>query len=352
MNKKIKTIIYIGNGNRYTRSYRRLELLKKLGYNVFEKSHQPVSEIGLIEKPALLTRIFHRLRLHRDSVGVNKWLLSIVRTEADIQLVWIDGATNIYPWVLSRLKRVNSNAVLIFLSEDDIIAKHNTSHWFKFGLHNYDHVFTTKQFNIGELNLIGARKVHLVSDSYCKEIHHPCHLTSKEKNIYLADVSAIGAYEEDRYNSLLYIAQKGVKVSVWGGGGWDAYINKHCNLDVKGKYLYGDEYSKAISGSKINLNFLRKMNRDTITSRSVEIPACKGFMLSERTDRQREVFAEGKEADYFSSNEELLRKIKFYLTHNDKRQEIANNGFIECLNKKLSMEDVVSDVIEKSVINK
>jgi len=351
MSKIIKIIIYVGDGNRYTRSYRRLESLKKLGYNVFEKSHQPVSEIGLIKKPALLTRIFHRLRLHRDSVGVNKWLLSIVRTEADIQLVWIDGATNIYPWVLARLKRANSNVVLIFLSEDDIIAKHNTSYWLKFGLHSYDYVFTTKQFNIDELHLIGARNVHLFSDSYCKEIHYPCHLTSKEESIYLANVSAIGAYEEDRYNSLLYIAKKGVKVSVWGGG-WDAYINKHCNLDIKGRYLYGDEYSKAISGSKINLNFLRKMNRDTITSRSIEIPACKGFMLSERTDRQREVFTEGREADYFSSDDELLRKIKFFLTHDDKRQEIAENGFNKCINSKLSMEDVVSGVIEKSVINK
>jgi spore maturation protein CgeB len=325
-----------------------LELLKKLGYNVFEKSHQPVSEIGLIEKPALLTRIFHRLRLHRDSVGVNKWLLSIVRTEVGIQLVWIDGATNIYPWVLARLKRANSNVVLIFLSEDDIIAKHNTSYWFKFGLHSYDHIFTTKQFNIDELNLIGARNVHLVSDSYCKEIHHPCHLTSKEKNIYLADVSAIGAYEEDRYSSLLYIAKKGIKVSVWGGG-WDAYVNKHCNLDIKGSYLYGDKYSKAISGSKINLNFLRKMNRDTITSRSIEIPAGGGFMLAERTERHRELFIEGKEAEYFSSDDELLDKVKYYLTHNDKRIEIASNGHTKCLDKKLSMNDVVSEIITKSI---
>ena len=349
MNKKEISIIYIGNGNRYTRSFKRLAVLKKLGYRVYEKSHQPVGESGLIDKPKMLTRVFHKLRLHRDSVGVNRWLLSTLKKITDVQLIWIDGGTNIYPWTLSRLKHISSNVVLIFLSEDDIIARHNASYWFKFGLHSYDHVFTTKQFNIDELLLIGAKKVHLISDSFCKEVHFPCKLTSDEKKNYSADVSAIGAFEIERYNSLLYIAKKGVRVSVWGGN-WDNYIGKHHNLDVKGKYLYDDEYSKAISGSKINLNFLRKMNRDTITSRSVEIPACGGFMLAERTEQQKELFIEGKEAVYFSSDDELLDRIKYYLTYNDKRIEIASNGLTKCLDEKLSMNDVVSEVIEISIL--
>jgi len=346
MNKKERALIYIGNGNEYTRSFMRFKVLNTLEYTIFEKSHLPVNNLGLIDKPKIITRILHRLRLHQDSVGVNKWLLRKVKQKDNIDFIWIDGATNIYPWVLAKLKHINSKTKIIFFSEDDIIARHNTSHWFKLGLHNYDFIFTTKTFNINELRSIGAKQVELISDSYCEEIHHPITLTSKEKITYLADVSAIGAYEQARYESLLYIASNGIKVNVWGGG-WEGCVNKHPNLEIQNKFLYNDEYSKAIRGSKINLNFLRKMNRDTITSRSIEIPACKGFMLAERTDRQKEIFNEGVEADYLSSDEELLKKIKFYLANDSKRIKIAENGFDKCINSKVSMKDVINKVIEK-----
>ena len=347
MNKKNeRALIYIGNGNKYTRSFMRFKVLNTLEYDIFEKSHLPVNKLGLIEKPKIITRILHRLRLHHDSVGVNRWLLRKVKQKDNIDFIWIDGATNIYPWVLSKLKRINSKTKIIFLSEDDIIARHNISHWFKLGLHNYDFIFTTKTFNINELKSIGAKQVELISDSYCEEIHHPITLTSKEKITYLTDVSAIGAYEQDRYESLVHIASNGIKVTVWGGG-WEGCVNKHPNLDIKNKFLFNDEYSKAISGSKINLNFLRKMNRDTITSRSIEIPACKGFMLAERTNRQTEIFIEGVEADYFSSDEELLTKIKFYLSDDAKRLKVADNGYVKCIQRKVSMKDVIDQVVKK-----
>jgi len=346
MNNSLK-VVYIGDGNSYSRSFMRFKALKTLKLDILDKTFLPVTKTGLIGKPKILTRILHKLRLHRDEVGVNKWLLSVVKQTKDINIVWIDGATNIYPWVLSKLKKINGSLSLIFLSEDDIIANHNMSYWHRYGLYSYDHIFTTKQFNISELYSIGARSVHLISDSYCSDIHHPCSLTNSESLLYGADVSAVGAYEKDRYTRLLYIAQHGIKVNVWGGG-WSNYVDAHHNLNVKNLFLYEEEYSKVISNSKINLNFLRKMNRDTITSRTLEIPACKGFMLSERTDRQKEIFIEGVEADYFSSNEELLEKIRFYLANNNLRNEIANNGFSKCTAGGFSIKDIVLSVLDKA----
>ena len=113
-----------------------------------------------------------------------------------------------------------------------------------------------------------------------------------------------------------------MKVNVWGGN-WEKMVNLHANLIIKNEFLFGEDYSKAICATKINLNFLRKINRDEVTSRSVEIPACGGFMLSERTERHMEFFEEGKEVEFFGSNVELLKKIRCFLDKNEERERIG-----------------------------
>ena len=63
---------------------------------------------------------------------------------------------------------------------------------------------------------------------------------------------------------------------------------------------------------KFHYVFLRKVNRDKITTRSIEIPACRGFMLAERTKAHENLFQENIEADLFSNNNELYEKIKYF----------------------------------------
>jgi spore maturation protein CgeB len=137
--------------------------------------------------------------------------------------------------------------------------------------------------------------------------HKNFKLSKYEFNKYSSEISAIGAFENERFKSLLYLANHGLKIHVWGNG-WDKLENYHPNLIIKKEFLYGVEYAKAISASKININFLRKINRDQVTSRSIEIPACKGFMITERTKRHADFFIENKEAVFFDTDEELLEK--------------------------------------------
>ena len=88
----------------------------------------------------------------------------------------------------------------------------------------------------------------------------------------------------------------------------------------------GESYRRALNSFAINLGFLRKINRDLQTTRSMEIPACGGFMLAERTEEHRALLQEDAEAVYFSSTEELIRKTKFYLDNEPIRKQIALNG--------------------------
>jgi spore maturation protein CgeB len=94
---------------------------------------------------------------------------------------------------------------------------------------------------------------------------------------------------------------------------------------------------------------LRKVNRDRHTSRSLEIPACQGFMLAERTDEHLQLFTEGKEAEFFDSREELLKKVKYYLNHEPERQSIAKAGRERCLKSGYSHHDRLKVMLEERV---
>jgi spore maturation protein CgeB len=237
--------------------------------------------------------------------------------------------------------------LLISCSEDDMFVRHGHSLWYRWGISHYDIVFTTKTYNLSELLLFGAKKTILFLDSYDEKIHKKINLTDAQENRFSADVSAIGAFENERAMSMLFLAQNGIKVTVWGNG-WNGWVGRHPNLDVRNEFLFGEDYSRAICASKININFLRKINRDEVTSRSVEIPACGGFMLSERTERHSSFFEEGIEAEFFSSNHELLEKVKQYLENEPAREKIEMAGYQRCVKSGYSMRSQLSFILARS----
>jgi spore maturation protein CgeB len=229
-----------------------------------------------------------------------------------------------------------------------MFATHGHSLFYRLGLRYYDLVFTTKKYNLTELKQFGARDVMLFLDSYDEKIHKPMNLTESEIERFSCDVGAIGAFEGERADSLLHLAKHGIKLNVWGNG-WGKSVNLHPNMKVKNQFLFGDEYSKAICATKINLNFLRKINRDEVTSRSVEIPACGGFMLGERTARHLEFFEEGKEAEFFGSNDEMLEKVRTYLKNDEHRGAIARAGRRRCEMSNYSLSAQLNKML-KSVL--
>ena len=336
-------ILYIGDLNEYGRGFLRYRTLKAMGHEVVAHTHTKVSSSNHIEPPSFLYRIFWKLKIPLDDTRVNRKIITSLLTDK-FDIVWIEKGNMIKPWTLRHIKKLVSHARLISCSEDDMYAPHGHSLWYRLGLKYYDAVFTTKTYNLSELMLFGAQRTVLFLDSYDENVHKPMQLSAEEAVRFACDVSAIGAFEPERAESLLFLAKNGVQVTIWGNG-WGPWVNRHKNLLIKNEFLFGSDYSKAISATKINLNFLRKVNRDQVTSRSVEILACGGFMLGERTGRHLEFFNEGQEAEFFESNDELLAKTRYFLEHPNERTKIVQAGRNRCLRSGYSMREQLKEVI-------
>ena len=279
-----------------------------------------------------------------DKKNANKQIIRKVSLR-HYDVVWIDKGITIYPETLIYIKKVSPSTVIISYSPDNMALRHNQSQQYLQCIPLYDYIITNKSYILENMRNLGAKNILFVNNSYAETFHHPFELTDREKSNLGGDVGFIGAWEKERCASVLYLADHGVKVKVFGDAKWNKYINYNPNLQIMGHSLQGDDYSKSIQAFRISLCFLRKMNFDKQTTRSVEIPACGGFMLAERTDEHLNMFKENEEAVYFSSNEELLEKCQYYLAHDEERKAIADLGRKRCLTSGYSNEGMIRNVL-------
>jgi spore maturation protein CgeB len=109
--------------------------------------------------------------------------------------------------------------------------------------------------------------------------------------------------------------------------------------------IYEDRYAAVVAGSRIALGFLREVCPDQHTTRTFEIPAIGGFMLADRTDEHLEFFEEGREAEYFASDDEYVEKLQYYLRNEDARARIARAGHRRCVTAGYSYDDRLREVL-------
>ena len=112
--------------------------------------------------------------------------------------------------------------------------------------------------------------------------------------------------------------------------------------------LESKKYFETIINSKISLCFLRKLNRDLQTLRTVEIPSVGGFMLAERTLEHTSMFVEDDEAVFFGDDNELLQKVKKYLTDDQIREKIAKKGMLKS-HAKFQLRKRLREIINMSI---
>jgi hypothetical protein len=100
-------------------------------------------------------------------------------------------------------------------------------------------------------------------------------------------------------------------------GPWCAAVGAHQFTDV-----YGRAHAKAVSSTRINLNFTDGGTSD----RTYKVLAAGGFLLTQPWPGMEKDFVPGVDLDIFTTREGLREKVRFYLENPVIREGIAESG--------------------------
>jgi len=337
-------ILFVGESHSGSRSPQRLRALKALGYQVHLVSTTPDGH-SYEQAPSFADRIAYRLRMPWDTAGVNTRLQALDASSFDLAL--FDNARTVRKSTLAALKAGNPALRLVWFCEDDMMNPRHRTRWVEGAIPLFDLWVTTKSFNADpdEIPRLGVRRILFVNNSYDPELHRPVAVTPDEQRRFGADVSFVGTFERPRADSLFALARAGVPCRVWGNG-WSTMVGLDPNLVVENRPVYGSDYARVLSASKVNLCFLRHFNRDRQTTRSVEIPAAGGFMLHEQSDEMKALLRPDMEADYFGTDAELVAKCRRWLADDRTRHAVARLSLVRVESLGLSHEKTLARIID------
>jgi len=271
---------------------------------------------------SIFTKILLKLKIFYDQFRINERMLYEVE-QNKFQKIIIIQPFNIYGSALREIKRKYENIEIIALFIDPFLHKNYFTFNLIFSLKYFDKIIYRQPYN--------EKFLQYLNNNFKIRCFPGINIIKKKfkKIKYKYDVSFIGTYEKERYNLLNYLSQNGIKVTIFGNG-WEN-INSTKYLIIKKKPIYGKEFYKTIHSSKINISFLRRDNKDVYNSKTVEILAAGGFMLSQHSKFIEEIFKNKKDLIFFNNNNEvdLFNKVKFYMNNPKLREKIQKN----CLKK-------------------
>ncbi len=289
-------------------------------------------------------------RLARGPVvdRINRSILEAA-SEFGPDMVWAEKQEYVRRETLEALR--TSGARLVHFTPDPYFSLHwKRTPLMDEAMAGFDVLIYCKAYEEAQYAALGRPLVYMPL-GYCDEVHRP--LPSSDPK-WACAVGFLGGWEPRRERMLRALVAAGADLKFWGGA-WDFLsdgrwtLRRHLILRQlagadsfaihrdpmlaeahRGDEVYDDDYARALTSARIGLGFLRTVCDDQHTTRSFEIPACGSMLLADRTEEHQSFFAEGREADYFSSPEELVDKVRFYTANEEARACIAAAGLARC----------------------
>jgi spore maturation protein CgeB len=312
----LKRIIYFGPNIKGSTTEKRVNSLKDLKFNV------NIIDSSCFYK--LRSSIFKAIQIRIGTGPIYKKVLSKILEEIDLfkpEYLIIEPGYLFNYKTLIKLKKANPQLKLIFLTVDSIKTKTFQKTFFLKSLNLYDFVITTKSQDIDIYKKYFFKKL-IFSYQGIDERNFLNYNLSVNEGHLKSEVVFIGDYGKDRAKNIKFLIESDIPIKIFG-------FNWHRYKFFKPFYFgpaMADNYYKVLNNAKIALCFLNVEVGDTYTTRSLEIPASGTLLLAEETKDHKNLFKENKEAVFFKNQNDLVKKIKYYLRNDKERKKIAQSG--------------------------
>lgn len=219
---------------------------------------------------------------------------------------------------------------VILINHDDFFSRNrfNWSSVQRRALQSYDKIYATRRINVTELRGLGL-EADFFPFSFEPCIHRRIERAKGCLDARQHDVVFVGTYERDRAALLEeLVRQTNLRVAIYGEQWHRLGLSNRLRRCIRPGFLAGDAFCQVIGDAGCALGFLRKENRDEYTQRSLEIPACGGLFVAERTEEHRRMFVEGRDAEFFEANSpsEMIAKVLKVCRRPEIGVEMRHNG--------------------------
>ena len=308
-------LLYVGDLSEYGGCLLRLQALRRLGFEVAPLDSAPYVMAG----GPIRYRLRLRLLIGREVARFNRDLLTLC-DQVRPDFIWLDKPLFLWPETASALRR--SGAVVINYITDNPFGL-LWEPWFRLIrriISVCDVNVVPRPVSVADFTAAGAERMVLMPFAF-----DPINQFPDPGRPVSVPLSFVGSPWDQRPRFLTELAGTGLPVLIRGER-WRRTLPWGSAGVTLGPPAWGPDYRRALQEAAINLSFVTHHNRDPSAHKSFEITACGGFLLAERTQAHRELFEEGREAEFFASVGEAADKIRFYLANPARREAVARAG--------------------------
>ena len=289
--------------------------------------------------------IFHRVQNKlKNGPTINHMNLKLISQveEFNPDLIFYYRPSFIFPKTFKFIQQ-KKYIQFIYNNDNPFSNKHGLYFWRRFFccLPYCNWIFAYRPSNMESYKKIGYTNCSLLRSYYINAINY--RMSDISEKVY--DVVFVGHYEPDeRVEYIRYLLDHGVKVSVYGPE-WEKCSEMTRKLGPISTAL--KDYNKILNQSKIALVFYSKLNQDSYTRRCFEIPATGTLMMTPYSDDIVSLFRQEKDSVFFSTKEDLLDKVQYYLQNEAARNQIADSGYNHLVINHHEVTDRAQEVIDR-----
>lgn len=136
--------------------------------------------------------------------------------------------------------------------------------------------------------------------------------------------------EIERIRLIKHLSER-YETKIYGDEAWGKVQGEH--LHFMGFAEHHIEMSKVFKLSKINLNMTRIFVESGLPQRVFDVLGSQGFLVSNYKRDLEDLFSIGKDLVMYRDLKDLTELIEYFLQHEEKRLEIAQNGYEKVKNE-------------------